>query len=137
MPEPSELAVVKAQLEAIKETVSDIKRAVTDLNKLTTTVAILGEQQAAHGERLVEHRKLIDKIDMSSSMNSSYLSKIRGGLSLTVTIVSVVQAAVFAGAGWLLSTVIELKQDTHALNQTVQRLAEDQQNIAKYVLKDK
>jgi ABC-type multidrug transport system fused ATPase/permease subunit len=133
----TELAIVKTKLSAIERTLEDIKTAVTDLNKLTTTVAVLGEQQRSQERELDEHSKQIEKLDRVASMNASYLNKIRGGLSLTVTIVTVVQAAVLAGAGWLLSTVIELKQDTHTLNRTVVQITEDQQNIARRILKEK
>ena len=98
-----ELAAVKEQLKSIKESVDDIKTAVTKLIAMEKLVTEVKVRQVGHEEKIADCTKRIEALEMRQTNNTAYLNKLRGGIGLTATLVTLIQAVVLAGASWLLT----------------------------------
>ena len=120
-----ELASVKEQLKAIKESIDDIKAAVTKLIAIERSVTEVQVRQRSNEEKLADCAKRIEALERRQSSNTAYLNKIRGGFGLTLTLVTLIQAVVLAGASWLLTSVIDTREGLSVMNQNVRQLEHD------------
>lgn len=120
-----ELASVKEQLKAIKESIDDIKAAVTKLIAIERSVTEVQVRQRSNEEKLADCTKRIEALERRQSSNTAYLNKIRGGFGLTLTLVTLIQAVVLAGASWLLTSVIDTREGLSVMNQNVRQLEHD------------
>ena len=66
----TEIAVVKAQLEAIQKAIDEVKIAVTDLSRVGTSVAIMQQQQDIHAEKIERTTKRVDALSGKLDNNS-------------------------------------------------------------------
>lgn len=117
-----ELATVKAQLKAIQQSVDEVKTAVTQLLQIDRTVAEMKVKQETHDEKIRDALKRVEALEMRQSTNTAYLNKLRGGIGLTATLITLIQAAVLAGASWLLTTVIDAREEITALHQAQRQI---------------
>ena len=132
-----ELAAVKEQLKAIQQSVEEIKAAVTQLVVIDRTVAEMKVRQQGHEEKIKEALKRVDALELRQSNNSAYLNKLRGGFSLTVTLVTLIQAAVLAGASWLLTSVIDARQDISVMQQNLHQLEIEHTRVMESLLAER
>lgn len=132
-----ELAAVKEQLKAIQQSVEEIKAAVTQLVVIDRTVAEMKVRQQGHEEKIKDALKRVDALEMRQSNNSAYLNKLRGGFSLTVTLVTLIQAAVLAGASWLLTSVIDARQDISVMQQNLHQLELEHTRVMESLLAER
>lgn len=115
-----ELAAIKEQILAVKATVDDIKLSVTKILSLDRTVAAIEVTQDGHGEKIEKIEDDVGLLSQRISTNSAYLNKLKGGIGLLVTILTLVQSAVLAGACWLLSTVVDLSRDMSVMKSNIE-----------------
>lgn len=132
-----ELAAVKEQLKAIQQSVEEIKAAVTQLVVIDRTVAEMKVRQQGHEEKIKDALKRVDALELRQSNNSAYLNKLRGGFSLTVTLVTLIQAAVLAGASWLLTSVIDARQDISVMQQNLHQLEIEHTRVMESLLAER
>lgn len=132
-----ELAAVKEQLKAIQQSVEEIKAAVTQLVVIDRTVAEMKVRQQGHEEKIKDALKRVDALEIRQSNNSAYLNKLRGGFSLTVTLVTLIQAAVLAGASWLLTSVIDARQDISVMQQNLHQLEIEHTRVMESLLAER
>lgn len=132
-----ELAAVKEQLKAIQQSVEEIKAAVTQLVVIDRTVAEMKVRQQGHEEKIKDALKRVDALELRQSSNSAYLNKLRGGFSLTVTLVTLIQAAVLAGASWLLTSVIDARQDISVMQQNLHQLEIEHTRVMESLLAER
>lgn len=129
-----ELASVKEQLKAIKESVDDIKTAVTKLIGIERVVAEVNVRQQNHEEKIADCTKRIEALESRQTNNTAYLNKLRGGIGLTATLVTLIQAVVLAGASWLLTSVIDAREDISVLDQNIKQLEHDHDRMIQAIL---
>lgn len=129
-----ELASLKEQLKAIKESVDDIKTAVTKLIGIERVVAEVNVRQQNHEEKIADCTKRIEALEARQTNNTAYLNKLRGGIGLTATLVTLIQAAVLAGASWLLTSVIDAREDISVLDQNIKQLEHDHDRMIQAIL---
>lgn len=129
-----ELASVKEQLKAIKESVDDIKMAVTKLIGIERVVAEVNVRQQNHEEKIADCTKRIEALEQRQTNNTAYLNKLRGGIGLTATLVTLIQAVVLAGASWLLTSVIDAREDISVLDQNIKQLEHDHDRMIQAIL---
>lgn len=129
-----ELASVKEQLKAIKESVDDIKTAVTKLIGIERVVAEVNVRQQNHEEKIADCTKRIEALEARQTNNTAYLNKLRGGIGLTATLVTLIQAVVLAGASWLLTSVIDAREDISVLDQNIKQLEHDHDRMIQAIL---
>lgn len=129
-----ELASVKEQLKAIKESVDDIKMAVTKLIGIERVVAEVNVRQQNHEEKIADCTKRIEALESRQTNNTAYLNKLRGGIGLTATLVTLIQAVVLAGASWLLTSVIDAREDISVLDQNIKQLEHDHDRMIQAIL---
>lgn len=132
-----ELAAVKEQLKAIQQSVEEIKAAVTQLVVIDRTVAEMKVRQQGHEEKIKDALKRVDALELRQANNSAYLNKLRGGFSLTVTLVTLIQAAVLAGASWLLTSVIDARQDISVMQQNLHQLELEHTRVMESLLAER
>lgn len=132
-----ELAALKVQLKNIQDTINEIKLAVTDLVKISKLVAMMEVRQQAHDEKIDEIQKRVDALESRQSTNTAYLNKLRGGMGLSVTLMTLVQAAVLAGASWLLSSVIDAREEVSIIKQQIQHVEADHDRVIRILIQDK
>lgn len=132
-----ELAAVKEQLKAIQQSVEEIKVAVTQLVVIDRTVAEMKVRQQGHEEKIKDALKRVDELEIRHSNNTAYLNRLRGGFSLTVTLVTLIQAAVLAGASWLLTTVIDARQDISVMQQNLHQLEIEHTRVMESLLAER
>nr|DAX02319.1 MAG TPA: hypothetical protein [Caudoviricetes sp.] len=124
-----ELAAVKEQLKSIKESVDDIKTAVTKLIAMEKLVTEVKVRQVGHEEKIADCTKRIEALELRQTNNTAYLNKLRGGIGLTATLVTLIQAVVLAGASWLLTSVIDAREDISVLDQNIKQLEHDHDRL--------
>lgn len=129
-----ELASIKEQLRSIRETVEDVKMSVTKILSLDRTVAQLEVRQASMDETITSLKLRMDEIETHQSTNTAYLNKVRGGISLAVTLMTLIQSALFAGACWLLSTVIDLHNEQSVMETKIVHLTEEHDRVMRSLL---
>ena len=132
-----ELAAVKEQLKAIQQSVEEIKVAVTQLVVIDRTVAGMKVRQQGHEEKIKDALKRVDELEIRHANNTAYLNRLRGGFSLTVTLVTLIQAAVLAGASWLLTTVIDARQDISVMQQNLHQLEIEHTRVMESLLAER
>lgn len=132
-----ELAALKVQLKNIQDTINEIKLAVTDLVKISKLVAMMEVRQQAHDEKIDEIQKRVDALESRQSTNTAYLNKLRGGVGLSVTLMTLVQAAVLAGASWLLSSVIDAREEVSIIKQQIQHVEADHDRVIRILIQHK
>ncbi|MGN1208697.1 MAG: hypothetical protein ACI4SV_00225 [Duodenibacillus sp.] len=132
-----ELAAVKEQLKAIQQSVEEIKVAVTQLVVIDRTVAEMKVRQQGHEEKIKDALKRVDELEIRHANNTAYLNRLRGGFSLTVTLVTLIQAAVLAGASWLLTTVIDARQDISVMQQNLHQLEIEHTRVMESLLAER
>ena len=130
----TEIVVVKAQLEAIQKAIDEVKIAVTDLSRVGTSVAIMQQQQDIHAEKIERTTKRVDALSGKLDNNSAYLNKLRGGFNLTVSLVTLIQAVVLAGASWVLTSVIDTREDLGLVKQELRHLELDHSRLIQSLL---
>ena len=68
-------------------------------------------------------------MELRQTNNTAYLNKLRGGIGLTATLVTLIQAVVLAGASWLLTSVIDAREDISVLDQNIKQLEHDHDRL--------
>ena len=134
-PEPEvELAALREQLSAIKETVDDIKISVTKILTIDRTVAAIQVKQDGHEEKIGAVETRLDGLERRIATNSAYLNKLRGGIGLMATILTLIQSAVLAGACWLLSTVVDLNRDMSVMESRVEYISAEHDRVLRSLI---
>lgn len=121
-----ELAAIKEQLVFIKEGVDEVKVSVTKLLEIDRSVAALEVKHSGQEKELEELTERVETLEQRQSSNTAYLNKLRGGISLMATILSLIQAAVVAAACWLLSSVISLHDEVSVMKTEVRYVQQEQ-----------
>ena len=121
-----ELAAIKEQLVFIKEGVDEVKVSVTKLLEIDRSVAALEAKHSGQEKELEELTERVETLEQRQSSNTAYLNKLRGGISLMATILSLIQAAVVAAACWLLSSVISLHNEVSVMKTEVRYVQQEQ-----------
>lgn len=121
-----ELAAIKEQLVFIKEGVDEVKVSVTKLLEIDRSVAALEVKHSGQEKELEELTERVETLEQRQSSNTAYLNKLRGGISLMATILSLIQAAVVAAACWLLSSVISLHNEVSVMKTEVRYVQQEQ-----------
>ena len=125
-----ELAALKVQLKNIQDTINEVKVAVTDIVQISKSVAMMEVRQQAHDDKIDEIQKRVEAL-------TAYLNKLRGGVSLSVTLMTLVQAAVLAGASWLLTSVIDAREEVSILKQHVQYVEAEHDRVIRALIQGK
>lgn len=129
-----ELAAIREQLSGVKETVEEIKVSVSAILAIDRTVAAMKVTQENHSERIDLLSDRIGSVEARVASNASYLNRIKGGIGLMTTILTLIQAAVLTGACWLLSTVIDVSQDVNVMHSQVEYLRSGYDRVLSLVL---
>ena len=132
-----ELATLKVQLKNIQDTINEVKVAVTDIVQISKSVAMMEVRQQAHDDKIDEIQKRVEALEVRQSTNTAYLNKLRGGVSLSVTLMTLVQAAVLAGASWLLTSVIDAREEVSILKQHVQYVEAEHDRVIRALIQGK
>lgn len=125
-----ELATVKEQLKAIQQTLEDVKVAIDGLSRMAKPLATLEVIVRGHEGSLQDLKESVNE-------NEEYVNRLKGGFSLAVTLVTVIQGIMLAGAGWVLTTVIQMKEDVSVTRHDVQRLEAEWSQHKLHISQDK
>lgn len=128
-----ELAAVKEQLKAIRESIDDVKVGVTKLLSIDRTVAEMKVRQEGHEEKINKLMSTHEELERSCAENTAYLNKLRGAYALAVAIASIVQVVIFGGAGWLVTTVIDSREEVRVIHQSIRHLESGQDRLFAFV----
>lgn len=133
-PPEVELAAIKEQLLAVKATVEDIKISVSKILTLDRTVAEVKTRQETHHEKIAAISERVQNLEVRVSTNSAYLNKLKGAIGLTVTILTLIQSAVLAGACWLLSTVVDLDRDMSVMESRMEYVNQEHDRVMRSLI---
>ena len=92
-------------------------------------VAVMEKQQTTHSDKLRELSDRVDNVENRLTTNSAYLNKLKGGIGLAMTLMTLIQGSVLAGAGWLLSTVIEAQEQLTSVQKSMHYIEMEQSRI--------
>lgn len=124
-----ELAAIREQLVFIKEGVDEVKVSVSKLLSIDRAVAALEVKNTGHDEKIADITERVEALEQRQSNNTAYINKLRGGISLSVTIVGIMQSAILAAACWLLSSVIDLHNEVTATSTELRYLKQEHERV--------
>lgn len=124
-----EISAIKAQLESIQRSIDDVKKTVTHLADVGTSVAVLEQHGHSRDEAMQQLSERVDRVELRLTNNSAYLNKMKGGFGLAMTLMTLIQGSVLAGAGWLLSSVIETREVLMSVQESMRYIEQEQSRI--------
>lgn len=124
-----EISAIKTQLNSIQKSIDEVKLTVTHMAEVGTSVAVMEKQQTTHSDKLRELSDRVDHVENRLTANSAYLNKLKGGIGLAMTLMTLIQGSVLAGAGWLLSTVIDAQEQLTSVQKSMHYIEIEQSRI--------
>lgn len=124
-----EISAIKTQLNSIQKSIDEVKLTVTHMAEVGTSVAVMEKQQTTHSDKLKELSDRVDHVENRLTTNSAYLNKLKGGIGLAMTLMTLIQGSVLAGAGWLLSTVIDAQEQLTSVQKSMHYIEMEQSRI--------
>lgn len=118
----SELTRIRTLLEVLTKDMQETKEKISEIAELDKRVAEIQAKYDVHTTR-VEHLIVrVDALQRDKEKVESFVDKIKGAFIL----IGFLQAALVGGATWLVTQVIDTRQDMAVLQYSVDRQLRDQ-----------
>lgn len=117
-----ELASVKVQLDSIQTAIEEMKSGISYIVSVDKTVLELKLRLDAAEERLAGATQRLIVLEKEQNESSAYINKIKG----FAVVMSIAQALIVSGSGWLLTTLIGASESVHILQENVTRISAEQ-----------
>lgn len=130
-----EISVIKSQLESIQKSINDVKESLNHMTEIRTSVAVMQQKHSSYAQDLEALETRVQEAEMRITNNSAYLNKMKGAVGLAITLVTLMQGAVVAGAAWLLSSVIDTREAVSTVQESLRYMEHEQARIIQLFLK--
>ena len=130
-----EISVIKSQLESIQKSINDVKESLNHMTEIRTSVAVMQQKHSSYAQDLEALETRVQEAEMRITNNSAYLNKMKGAVGLAITLVTLMQGAVVAGAAWLLSSVIDTREAVSTMQESLRYMEHEQARIIPLFLK--
>ena len=130
-----EISVIKSQLESIQKSINDVKESLNHMTEIRTSVAVMQQKHSSYAQDLEALETRVQEAEMRITNNSAYLNKMKGAVGLAITLVTLLQGAVVAGAAWLLSSVIDTREAVSTMQESLRYMEHEQARIIQLFLK--
>lgn len=130
-----EISVIKSQLESIQKSINDVKESLNHMTEIRTSVAVMQQKHSSYAQDLEALEARVQEAEMRITNNSAYLNKMKGAVGLAITLVTLMQGAVVAGAAWLLSSVIDTREAVSTMQESLRYMEHEQARIIQLFLK--
>lgn len=130
-----EISVIKSQLESIQKSINDVKESLNHMTEIRTSVAVMQQKHSSYAQDLEALETRVQEAEMRITNNSAYLNKMKGAVGLAITLVTLMQGAVVAGAAWLLSSVIGTREAVSTMQESLRYMEHEQARIIQLFLK--
>jgi chromosome segregation ATPase len=130
-----EISVIKSQLESIQKSINDVKESLNHMTEIRTSVAVMQQKHSSYAQDLEALETRVQEAEMRITNNSAYLNKMKGAVGLAITLVTLMQGAVVAGAAWLLSSVIDTREAVSTMQESLRYMEHEQARIIQLFLK--
>ncbi len=130
-----EISVIKSQLESIQKSINDVKESLNHMTEIRTSVAVMQQKHSSYAQDLEALVTRVQEAEMRITNNSAYLNKMKGAVGLAITLVTLMQGAVVAGAAWLLSSVIDTREAVSTMQESLRYMEHEQARIIQLFLK--
>ena len=130
-----EISVIKSQLESIQKSINDVKESLNHMTEIRTSVAVMQQKHSSYTQDLEALEARVQEAEMRITNNSAYLNKMKGAVGLAITLVTLMQGAVVAGAAWLLSSVIDTREAVSTMQESLRYMEHEQSRIIQMFLK--
>lgn len=122
----SDVTQIRTLLEVLVNETRDMKAKVDGISALDKDLALLREHHEAHLADAKHLRSDVDALQVTSEANESFIDKVRGALVL----IGFLQAVLIGGATWLVTQVVDSRQDIAVLQYMISKTERDQANRA-------
>lgn len=130
-----EISVIKSQLESIQKSINDVKESLSHMTEIRTSVAVMQQKHSSYAQDLEALETRVQEAEVRITNNSAYLNKMKGAVGLAITLVTLMQGAVVAGAAWLLSSVIDTREAVSTMQESLRYMEHEQARIIQLFLK--
>ena len=120
----SDVTQIRTLLEVLVNETRDMKAKVDGISALDKELALLREHHESHLMDAKHLRSDVDQLQVTSEANESFIDKVRGALVL----IGFLQAVLIGGATWLVTQVVDSRQDIAVLQYMVSKTERDQAN---------
>lgn len=120
----SDVTQIRTLLEVLVSETREMKAKVDGISALDKELALLREHHEAHLADAAHIRSDVDVLQASSEEAESFIDKVRGALVL----IGFLQAAIIGGATWIVTQVVDSRQDIAVLQYMVSKTERDQAN---------
>ena len=120
----SDVTQIRTLLEVLVSETRDMKAKVDGISALDKELALLREHHESHLADAKHLRSDVDALQVTSEANESFIDKVRGALVL----IGFLQAVLIGGATWLVTQVVDSRQDIAVLQYMISKNERDQAN---------
>lgn len=120
----SDVTQIRTLLEVLVSETREMKAKVDGISALDKELALLREHHESHLADAAHIRSDVNALQASSEEAESFIDKVRGALVL----IGFLQAVIIGGATWIVTQVIDSRQDIAVLQYMVSKTERDQAN---------
>lgn len=120
----SDVTQIRTLLEVLVSETREMKAKVDGISALDKELALLREHHEAHLANAAHIRSDVDALQVASEDAESFIDKVRGALVL----IGFLQAVIIGGATWIVTQVVDSRQDIAVLQYMVSKTERDQAN---------
>lgn len=120
----ADVTQIRTLLEVLVEETRDMKSKVDGIAALDKELALLREHHESHIADAKHMRSDVNDLQSTSEETESFINKVKGALVL----IGFLQAALIGGATWIVTQVVDSRQDIAVLQYMVNKSERDQAN---------
>lgn len=120
----ADVTQIRTLLEVLVEETRDMKSKVDGIAALDKELALLREHHESHIADAKHMRSDVNDLQSTSEETESFINKVKGALIL----IGFLQAALIGGATWIVTQVVDSRQDIAVLQYMVNKSERDQAN---------
>lgn len=120
----ADVTQIRTLLEVLVEETRDMKSKVDGIAAIDKELALLREHHESHIADAKHMRSDVNDLQSTSEETESFINKVKGALVL----IGFLQAALIGGATWIVTQVVDSRQDIAVLQYMVNKSERDQAN---------
>lgn len=120
----ADVTQIRTLLQVLVEETRDMKSKVDEIAALDKELALLREHHESHIADAKHMRSDVNDLQSTSEETESFINKVKGALVL----IGFLQAALIGGATWIVTQVVDSRQDIAVLQYMVNKSERDQAN---------
>ena len=118
----SELTRIRTLLEVLTKDMQETKDKIGEIAELDKRVATIQAKYDAHIDQLSTLTHRVDELHRAKEEAESFIDKIKGAFIL----IGFLQAAIIGGTTWIVTQVIDTRQDMAVLQYSIDKQLRDQ-----------